>query len=173
MRGIAALRRFVDVAADAGVCDVCGSALAEDHGHVVKAGVASCVCANCGGDKMGKAGRVVVVSEDAGDVFAGLGVPVDVAYVVRDAQRGLLIRYPSPAGIVEGPAPADVGEFDVDEAMLFATLHNRVVQLRVPLAEAFAVTGLLRAGWSGLSGAQARADVAVHIAQLRERACRA
>ncbi len=180
MRGIAALRRFVDAGAGAAhACDGCGAVLADDHDHVVaphgsKHGDVACACAACfvGVARVGK--RVDVVNEDAGAVFAALGVPVDLATIVDDSKRGRLLRYPSPAGVVEGPlrAVVDVSLAKDTEALLFVRKDNRVVLLRVPIDVAHAVTGLLRQGWSGLHGDRARADVAAYIDRLLERACR-
>lgn len=182
MRGIAAVRRFVDAPAGvAHACDGCGAALADDHDHVVVDGDVSCACAGCfvGAARVGK--TVTLVDDDAGALFARLDVPVALAFVVDDSRRGRVLRYPSPAGLVEAglveAGLADVAGVDVTlakdvEALLFAQKDNRVVLLRVPIDVAHAVTGLLRRGWSGLHGDRARNDVAAYVEGLWVRACR-
>lgn len=188
-RGLLALRRFTGTstagAASVERCEVCAAVLDADHDHVWADGALTCLCATCTvpGTRVPK--RVLVVDDDAGAVFARLGLPVQLAYVVRDARRGLVARYPSPAGTVEtvlesgldaSDSGLDVSGLAVDvEAFLFVVHGQKVLQLLVPIDAALALTGLLRTSWVGLHGGdQARADVAAHVARLlaREPACR-
>ncbi len=182
-RGLLALRRFAGTSSASAQsverCEVCGAVLDADHDHVFFAGALTCLCRACTAPGTRVPRRVVVVDEDASAVWSQLGLPVELAYVVRDAKRGAVARYPSPAGTVEAVLDLDHCGLDVSvlaidvEAFLFVVRNAKILQLLVPIDAALALTGLLRTSWTGLHGGdQARADVAAHVAGLLERACR-
>src|SRR5262245_20450982 len=112
---LSALRRFLERSPPAAAerCDLCGAAIAAEHGHMlnVETRRLSCACRACallfeprgaGGGKM----RVVPSRYRRLDAleldWARLNIPVRTAFFV-----GAVAFYPSPAGATEAPLPPD------------------------------------------------------------------
>jgi hypothetical protein len=138
-------------------CELCACALPGAHDHLVDAGGGiHCACATCErGDWRRVAPSVSRVACPSGEVWAGLGVPVGVAFVMRTS-RGLVVRYPSPAGIAQGDPPAPAWDALVaelpDAAALAADVEAIVVDrraagaaYRVSIDHCYRLAGVLRA----------------------------
>jgi hypothetical protein len=118
------------------------------------------------------------------ETWAGLGIPVEMAFAFRDsAARRAVVCYPSPGGVVEAPADLAVWE-SLEEANpvlrqmepdVEGLLVNRTGRARdhwlVPIDECYALVALLRTRWKGLAGgADLWAGVAAFFTDLRLRA---
>ena len=161
-------------------CELCGAAIGAAHRHVVEAGARAvlCACPAC---------ALLFVQPDPGarfrtvpdrvradpafaltaDRWAGLGVPVGLAFCVRDAARGAVtISYPGPAGVVDAelePAAWDAiaaasalaAELEPDvEALLLrrAAAGAALTCYLVPITSAYELVARLRQTWRGWSG---------------------
>ena len=162
-------------------CALCGVAVEEDHPHVVDAEAAgasslACACRAChlllAPSTTGR-WRAVLDEWRAVDAFDLPDVPVGVAFVVVDPQRGRPVAYyPGPAGATES-------ELDVAATALPAlTPGTEALVVRdgdafvVPVSAAYALAGELRTTWEGLTGGDAPTrvlDAFVDQARARSR----
>lgn len=206
-----ALQRAIDRAAThrtAGVerCGLCGDPVGERHRHVLEerhggspaAGATShepaalmCVCVPCTLllDRDGAGGghyrlvpqrrtRVADVSS------ASLGVPVGLAFFVKQRDGAVLGHYPSPLGTTQaeidaaawaaveaGSPPVAAMTPDV-EALLAWTraAADATGHWIVPVDECYRLVGLVRRHWTGMSGGTALwREVAGFFAELNAR----
>ncbi len=175
---LASLRRFVRPR-EAGRtrCELCSAALGEAHEHLVE--LASrrlcCACEPCAilfstpaAPKYRRVPRRVAFLPDfrMTDVqWEGLQLPINLAFFVRSTPAGRVIAlYPSPAGATEALPPADAWEMLVQDNPWLGELEPDVVALlvnrlgkepeyyRVGVDECYALVGLVRRHWRGLSG---------------------
>jgi hypothetical protein len=177
-----ALERVVDRAAGrrgAGVerCGLCGDPVAEQHRHVIdERDALMCVCVPCTLllDREGAgAGRYRLVPDRRtrlADVSAApLGVPVGLAFFVRQGDGRVLAHYPSPLGTtqaevdaaawsgVEAGSAALAGMSPRVEALLVWTraAGERTDRFIVPVDECYRLVGVVRRNWRGMSGGTA------------------
>ncbi|HVK74456.1 MAG TPA: DUF5947 family protein, partial [Kofleriaceae bacterium] len=143
-------------------CELCGAAIGAAHRHVVEAGARAvlCACPACAllfvQPDPGARFRTVpdrVRSDPAfaltADRWAGLGVPVGLAFCVRDAARGAVtISYPGPAGVVDAELEPDVEALLLRRAAAGAALTCYLV----PITSAYELVARLRQTWRGWSG---------------------
>lgn len=168
-------------------CDLCGADLAAAHRHVLELATRSvqCACHAC---------AILFARREAGAQFrtipdrvrrdlafgisatrwTELGIPVALAFCVRDSRRGGVVCYPGPAGIVEGELEDVVwsavcaatplgGELEDDVEALLIRGARGVAGLAcylVPISTAFELVGRLRTSWQGFGGG-ASADQAL------------
>jgi hypothetical protein len=173
---VAALRRFVD-APEAERCEFCGTALPLEHTHLIK--LASrrlvCACEVCVATMAASAngGYRVIVSgarpladfrmTDA--EWEALRLPIDMTFVFHSTPEGRPIAlYPGPAGATESLLGLDAWERIVAnnpeladlqpdvEALLVNRLNGAREYYRVSIDRCFALVGLIRIRWRGLSG---------------------
>ncbi|MGW0808738.1 DUF5947 family protein [Nonomuraea sp. NPDC002799] len=171
----------------AGPCELCGEPLPPVHRHLLELPDRElrCACRACqvlfdhaaagGGHYRLVPQRRWALSGFVmdGPVWAQMGVPVRMAFVVRDsAGERAVPYYPSPAGAVQGPG--DQGAWDRlrrDNPVL-AELQPDVEALLadrdrgawiVPVDDCYALVGAIRTHWRGLTGG---ADVRAHVTRF-------
>ncbi len=198
---IASLARFTRRArrADEGQrCELCGSALADQHRHVVdRTGRRLlCACAPCGVAFVGAVeGRFRTVPdrvriETSGAIgiedLRALGVPVGLAFFFRSSTLARWTGvFPSPAGPTEAELPdADWEAFasksaivqgiedDVEALLVRCGRDGSSVVLVVPIDVCYELTALLRREWRGIDGGDPmRRAIDAFFASLERRAC--
>jgi hypothetical protein len=178
-QGIAALRRFVRAQPVEG-CELCGMPIPSRHGHILEPAARRvfCVCLICGEAVTGRADRryhrIPEQAEALSDFrmsnaeWHGLGLPIDMAFLYRSTPEGRPVAlYPGPLGAAE----ALVGEenwrgltaanpvlagFEPDvETLLIDRLKGRRAYYRVPIDRCYALVGVIRTHWQGMSGGDA------------------
>lgn len=168
------LRRLIERPADAADgaerCELCGLAVPGEHRHVLdeRHGEPRCVCQACGilferdaaaeGRYRLIPGARLPVPEF---VAADLGVPVGLAFFVRQPGGGVVAHYPSPAGATrwevepgafERACPAVRDMVPGVQALLVNTARGRREHWLVPIDDCYRLVALIRREWRGLSG---------------------
>ena len=169
-------------------CDLCGAPIAAAHRHLydLSARELMCACRACavlfdrgaagaGHYRLVPDRRLRVEDFALDDVaWADLRLPVDLAFFVRDTAAGRVrAYYPGPMGATESLLGLDTWaeleaanpvlatlEPDV-EALLVDRAQGARHHLIVPIEDCFALVGLIRTHWKGLTGGR---DVWVDIA---------
>lgn len=175
---IAALRRLRPAApAEGGErCELCSQALGERHEHVLEraSGRIGCACTACallfdpgqrGWRRLPRDVRELPGFDLSGAEWAGLGIPIQLAFFWRDGGSGMIVAaYPSPGGAVRAAiAPEDweavqsahpelEARMSEVEALLVNRMETPHLALIVPLDQAYRLVGLIRSAWTGLSG---------------------
>jgi hypothetical protein len=178
-------------------CELCGSPLRPgQHEHLVAptSGTLLCSCVACSllfpvrkeARFKRVPHRVIRLPEGAvaGEVWAGLGVPVELAFFFHRSAAGRTVAvYPSPAGPT--PASVDSGawqkltdawpvlrtlEPDVEALLVHGLGQNRAAYV-VAIDLCYELVGRLRLRWQGLSGGElAREEIRTFFERLGERA---
>jgi Family of unknown function (DUF5947) len=160
-------------------CELCGEPIPAEHRHVleVATGELRCACRPCSilFDRRAAAeGRYRLVGDRRlaiGDLalddvmWAELRLPVDMAFFFRSTPAARVVAcYPSPMGPTESQLELSAwARLEADNPILRtlapdveALLVNRVRGARrhwiVPIDECYALVGLIRARWRGLTG---------------------
>ncbi|MFM0644810.1 DUF5947 family protein [Paraburkholderia bryophila] len=182
---VAGLRRFVRRADDV-QCELCGALLLADHPHLFETAKRQlyCCCRACAllfGNQQNT--RYRPVPRDAqwltgfrmSDAqWGALAIPIDIAFFFHDssAQR-VVALYPGPAGGTQSLLRLDAWDELVADNPLLAQLEPDVEALlvnrsegareyfRVPIDQCYALTGVIRARWRGVSGGRQAWD-AIH-----------
>jgi hypothetical protein len=158
-------------------CELCGARVPGTHDHLLDPASRQlrCVCPVCVRVEAARDGavwkrvehRAELVPGDpwADDDWARLSIPIGLAFFQRSSVHGKTVAYyPSPAGAVlaeaassswddlvrSNPATSDL-EPDI-EALLVHRVGSAREQYRVSIDQAYALVGLLRQGWRGVSG---------------------
>ncbi|HVV86471.1 MAG TPA: DUF5947 family protein, partial [Kofleriaceae bacterium] len=116
------------------------------------------------------------------EAWTALGVPVELAFCVRDsATDAAVISYPGPAGIVDAalepeawaaiaaatPLAAEL-EPDVEALLVHAPRGGAPACWLVPITRTFELVARLRATWQGFTGGDdARRALAAFVDELR------
>ena len=186
------LRRFVTVAEAQEHCDFCSKAIGARHAHLIERATRQffCACPQCAlllgaGERYAAIGaRTDVLCDfDLSDVdWQGFRIPIDLAFVFRSTPaRGPVAIYPSPAGATESQLSVDSWSRLVGANPVLADLHpdiealliNRMNGAReyylVSIDHCYALIGLIRKQWRGLSGgAEVWKAVRDYFQKLRE-----
>jgi hypothetical protein len=159
-------------------CELCHTALSEEHPHLLQRTNRQilCACEACAVlfSHRTENRAIVRIPRDAhqlsrfiiGDTdWAALRLPIDLAFFVASSQEARVIAYyPSPAGPTESLLDLDAwndivrdnGELDSMEPDVEALLINRTRGRRdyfiVPIDQCYGLTGLIRRNWRGFSG---------------------
>jgi hypothetical protein len=192
---IAALRAFLREPA-VQVCDLCGAPLAPDHPHLVDLGEHGraemrCCCRACavlfGNQQGGRFRRVPEEGEYLADFrltdeqWDALAIPIGIAFFYRDSSEGRIVAmYPGPAGamrsalgltawerlVADNPV---LGALQPDvEALLVNRVEGAREYYRVPIDQCYALTGVIRSHWHGVSGGpDARRALGSCLAELK------
>lgn len=158
-------------------CELCSVELAEEHSHLVE--IASrrlcCVCEACAilfsnpaAPKYRRVPRRVEFLAEfrLTDVqWEALQLPIDLAFFLYSTPAKRVVAfYPSPAGATEALPPPDAWQTLVEdypglsrlepdvEALLVNRLGESPEAYRVGIDECYALVGLVRSHWRGLSG---------------------
>jgi hypothetical protein len=193
------LRRFVRPVAQESpreVCELCSQPLAPQHRHLLETANRKVICACDGcalrfqeviGGRFQLIPRDVVAlpnfqMEDA--QWEDLALPINLVFIfARGPQRSMTAAYPSPAGVTESlltlrnweALAAQNLELMNLKPEVEALLINRVGKTReyfiVPIDVCFALAGLIRKYWHGLSGGdQVWGEVGRFFVNLRKQA---
>jgi hypothetical protein len=198
--GTAGLRRYLQARAPAGPvpehCDLCATAVPDDHQHLLDLGARTlrCACRPCAllfADRAREAAGTMLRTVpdryryDPGftltdDQWDALQVPVGLAFFRREAAGAMVAAYPGPAGATE--SELDVGTA-IDASRLAATLEPDVEALLVrhddvrhecllvPIDACFRLVGIVRRHWKGFDGgAEAWSQIDAFFADVRSRA---
>ena len=187
----ARLRGFARGAAPQQRCELCSAPVRADHRHLfdVSRRRLLCSCQACA-VLFGGAGQYRLVPA-RGRPLSGfrlsdaqwdaLQIPIDIAFFVKStAQVRVVALYPGPAGTTEslldlsaweelqGANPV-LAEFEPDvEALLVNRAHGAREYYRVPIDACYALSGIIRVRWRGLSGgAEAWAAIRAFFAELQ------
>jgi hypothetical protein len=154
-------------------CELCGETVAEQHRHLLDTdtGAVLCTCRACsllfhrdaasnGHYRLLPDRRLRLGAVDPGL----LGVPVGLAFFVRQEDGALQAHYPSPAGATRWEVePAtwaamvarcpDLGSLAPrTQALLLNTARGRSEHWLVPLDDCYRLVAVIRQEWRGLSG---------------------
>jgi Family of unknown function (DUF5947) len=191
-------RRPPAVEAEPEHCDLCGTAIPEQHRHVLDVSTRDlrCACRACSllFDRAAAAdGRLRLVGDRLlalGDfvlddlMWEELRLPVDVAFFFRSstAER-VMAFYPSPLGPTESLLSLDAWAAleaanpvlrtmaDDVEALLVDRARGARRQWIVPIDECYSLVGLIRLHWRGLTGgSEVWRELARFFERLDERA---
>lgn len=184
-------------------CGLCGAPVPYEHRHVLDLDRRElmCACRPCtllfehgGAGNQGRHWRLVpdrchkVADLELGDLaWRSLGLPVELAFFVRDGRTGAVAAYyPSPAGATEcllalesweqieadNPALSAI-ERDV-EALLVDGTGERRRAFVVGLDECYRLVALIRTHWRGFGGGEdVWREIATFFAGLEQRATEA
>ena len=179
-RAVAALRRFTRPRANADAaeerCDLCAAPLAHAHQHLLEPAARQviCACDACAvlfstreGTKYRRVPRQIERWTDfslSDEQWAGLGVPIALAFFARSSRKEMIATYPSPGGPTESAIPVEawdgllqanavLGELEPDvEALLINRVNGARDAFRAPIDECYKLVGLIRLHWRGFSG---------------------
>jgi len=147
---------------------MCGTDLADEHGHVADVEHRSimCACRPCyllfTRDDQGKYRAVpdrYVTVPLAENEWQSLGIPVNIVFFLRGS-AGLAAFYPSPAGATECLLDLDAWASVVEAYPVLGTVRPEVeaVLVRdgecylVPIDSCYLLVGLVRLHWKGFDG---------------------
>jgi len=160
-------------------CDLCGSAIGAEHRHILDLSDRElrCACRPCAllfDSPAAAAGHLRLVPERrlrlddfpmTDELWEGLRLPVDVAFFFRDtAAERVSAFYPSPMGPTESLLRLEAWAALETANPVLATLVPDVEALLVdrargarrywlvPIDECYALVGLVRTHWRGLTG---------------------
>ena len=154
-------------------CDMCACAIASRHRHALDTEQAGllCLCQPCAllfERDAASQGHYRLVPQRrlrlAGIAPSALGVPVGLAYFVRDPGGGVVAHYPSPLGSATWEIDAAAWRSQVTaspplaglapevEALLVNTARGAEERWIVPIDDCFRLIALIGREWTGLSG---------------------
>ncbi|MEO3826613.1 DUF5947 family protein [Actinomadura sp. B10D3] len=168
-------------AEDAEACELCAEPLHGAHRHVLdlEKDELLCACRACavlfdGQAAGGRHYRLVPAGRRElrgfvmdGPLWAGLGVPVDLAFFSVARTGEVTARYPSPAGALHASVHADSWRRLAEANPVLAELRPDVEALVVnrakgasehwilPVDDCYRLTALLREHWTGFAGGDA------------------
>jgi hypothetical protein len=173
-------------------CELCSEPIPADHRHLLDLDSRElmCACRACSllFDRTAAGGghyrlvpdrRLRLTGFDLPDqAWESLRVPVDMAFFFYSSQAERMVAfYPGPMGATESLLPLDawraiedanpvVGQMEPDvEALLVDRAQGAREYRLLPIDECYALVGLIRTNWRGLTGGRA---VWEEIARLRE-----
>ena len=161
-------------------CELCSEEIAPAHPHLAEPakGRLLCACRSCAmllGNREDKRYRLVPEDGQRLDGFhltdadwEALGIPIGLAFFFHSTPEGRVIAfYPGPAGpteslldlgawskIVAGNPVLAGFEPDV-EALLVNRVKGARDHYRMPIDKCYALVGLIRSRWHGISGGEA------------------
>jgi len=193
---LASLRRLARTRDREERCELCGAPISPEHRHLFddRTEALACACQACAllftGQAQARYRPVPTRVRSLPDLvldderWESLDIPVGLAFFARSTRLGRVVaRYPSPAGPTESQlALATWAELEADnpvlaqlqpdvEALLVNRVGTAVDNFVAPIDLCYALVGLVRLGWQGLSGGpEVWGAVATFFATLRARA---
>ncbi len=190
------LRKFARPRPPTERCELCGSALASEHPHLLEPASRQlrCSCDACAilfsGQQDARFRRVSPCAEALLDFHLSdaqwddLHLPINLAFFVRSSAAGRVQAFfPSPAGATESLLTFEAwGDLETENPVLrdlepdiYALLIHRLGDsreyYRVSIDECYKLVGLIRIHWHGLSGGAAVWDeIARYFIDLKKRA---
>jgi Family of unknown function (DUF5947) len=178
-------------------CDLCNTALPDDHRHMlhlVERRIV-CTCEACWALHSGDAeyrptGKRIVWLDQfrcEDEVWASFQIPIGLAFFMRSTVTDSVVAfYPSPAGATESELSLEAWEALVADNPLLEQLEadaealvvNRMSQppeyAILPIDQCYALVGLIKSRWEGISGGGAIEEaVPEFFAAIRGRATNA
>ncbi|MFK4441161.1 hypothetical protein ABH944_001387 [Caballeronia udeis] len=158
------------------LCELCGEPLDGTHPHLLEREQQAlrCCCRACallfGNQQNARYKRVPEKVRWLGDFrlsdeqWDALAIPIGIAFFYRDSAQRVIAMYPGAAGamqssldlsawavLVAGNPVLNTLEPDV-EALLVNRVEGAREYYRVPIDQCYALTGVIRARWRGVSG---------------------
>jgi len=157
-------------------CDLCGIEIPPKHEHLLHLGDRRilCACATCWAQRSGDpdlrpTGSRVQFLEHFNlpdDLWARLEVPIGLAFFMYSSSvEANVAMYPSPAGATESELDLAAWQDLVDvnpvleslepdaEALVVNRISDPAEYAIVPIDECYALVGLIKMNWDGISGA--------------------
>jgi hypothetical protein len=178
-------------------CELCGAPISAEHRHMLdlESRELMCACRACstlfdrgaaGGGHFRLVGdrRLSLDELELDDLtWERLRIPVDIAFFFHSTRDGRVMAfYPSPMGPTESQLELDAWEqiaaanpvlatMEADvEALLVNRSHGARRQWLVPIEDCYALVGLIRLSWKGLSGgSEVWKQIATFFAGLDEK----
>ena len=172
-------------------CELCRGGIPDDHRHLLHLEERRivCVCGTCwalrsGDPEYRPAGSRIVWLPDLDlpdHAWARLAIPIGLAFFMLSGSTGAVVAlYPSPAGATESELPMgawrelcaanpvlDTLEPDA-EGLIVNRLAAPARHLIAPIDRCYALVGLVRARWEGISGGPGLTDaVSGYLEDLR------
>lgn len=172
---VSRLRRFVMEESGVERCDICAAAIPAEHRHLTELSNRRllCACDSCA-RSLGESERFRLVppKTEALDDFQltdlqweALQLPIDMAFLFKSTRDGRPVAvYPGPAGGMESAMSAEAWSRlaaanpalvemkpDVEALLINRTMGSREYYC-VSIDRCYALIGLIRKRWSGLSG---------------------
>lgn len=192
----ASLRRFAQPGAAVERCQLCAVELPQEHEHLVDPAHRQllCACEACallfpddGTARYRRVGKDVyaIAKLDISEAhWNRLEIPIGLCFIFRSSADDRVVAvYPSPAGPTESPVEAAafdalaaknpmVGAMRRDtQALLLYHVNGAGKQYLAPIDQCYALVGLIRCHWHGISGgAEARQVIKAFFEQLDRRA---
>lgn len=173
----ASLRELAGRRAYDEVCELCGKPIAEEHSHLVEPAGHKLVCscrpcallfsrpAQTRYLLVPPTGRVLADFAIPEDLWAGLMIPVDMAYFFKSTQAGRVVAlYPSPAGATESLLTLEtwqqvqqshraLREMRADvEGLLVCRIGSQHEYFIAPVDRFYELVGIIKTTWRGFSG---------------------
>jgi hypothetical protein len=177
-------------------CDLCEAIVPLDHRHLLQleqrqilCACETCFAARAGDPGLRPTGRRVMWLDDfalAPETWAELRIPIGLAFLFESSVAGQIVAfYPSPAGATESELDLGIWHelaaanpvLDSLEPDAEALIVNRLAdppQFAIaPIDRCYALVGLVKLRWEGISGGQGlAAAVSGFFDALREEAAR-
>ena len=175
-------------------CDLCHTTIPDDHRHMLHLVDRRivCTCEACWALRSGDAeyrpsGMRIVWLEDfrcAEETWAAFAIPIGLAFFMRSTVTDSIVAfYPSPAGATESELTLEawqplvqanpvLTQLEADaEALVVNRLSDPAQFAIVPIDQCYALVGLIKSRWEGISGGSAiETAVPEFFAALRARA---
>jgi hypothetical protein len=167
--------------ADAEVCDLCGMTIPERHRHLLELTerAIACTCESCWNVRSGDpeyrpVGNRTVWLEDVDvpdELWASFQIPIGLAFFMDSTVTACVVAlYPSPGGATESELhfeswrrmcernPVLAGLQPDIEGLVVNRLADPPAYAIAPIDQCYALTGLIKASWEGISGGPAVAE---------------
>jgi hypothetical protein len=154
-RSFAALRKLVRPRAQAERCELCSTALAPEHAHLVEPA----------SRKVPRGIKSLPGFQMSDACWESLHIPINLAFFFHcSPAKKVVALYPSPAGPIESLLTLEAWhDLEADnltlrglepdvEALLVNRLGQAQEYYRAPMDECYKLVGLIRSKWRGLSG---------------------
>jgi hypothetical protein len=161
--------------ADAEVCDLCGITIPERHRHLLHLveRTIACACESCWNVRSGDpeyrpAGNRTLWLPDLDvpdDLWASFQIPIGLAFFMESTVAGCVVAlYPSPGGATESELHFEswrrmceqnpvLAELEPDiEGLVVNRLSDPPAYAIAPIDQCYALTGLIKVSWQGISG---------------------
>jgi hypothetical protein len=157
------------------LCDLCGVTIPSDHRHLLHLTERRivCACEACWAMRSGEGdyrptGNRTLWLPDLDvpdDLWAAFQIPIGLAFFMRSTITECVVAlYPSPAGATESELHfeswgrmlelnPELGDLEPDiEGLVINRLAEPPVYAIAPIDRCYALTGLVKANWEGISG---------------------
>jgi hypothetical protein len=174
-------------------CDICHTTVPDDHRHLLHLTERRIICSceacwalHSGDAEYRPAGMRTLWLENFicdEELWGRFQVPIGLAFFMRSSvTNGVVAFYPSPAGATESELSLDAWDALVErnpvladlepdgEALIVNRLSDPHVYVIAPIDQCYALVGLIKSRWEGISGGKVLAEaVPQFFAALRAR----